>query len=680
MVGDIFYSQVLEEVRTEIDARAQSGKTRYTNDLNFQLGKIANVELIAYEGTVAEEKSPLTTERFGVLGGKIVRSGEYLPSTMDGFLTKTSKRIPPTISSVLVDISDHSFGLLNKASVTFMLHNIDDFDQFESIWMRPGRFAKILIQYPETAVLSNNTYDIQPTAENGRLIPKENDKLNKAEFECTITSFSITYNADATISIVVDFIGKSAVYTDVSMIQSFSSGSKNEDEAEDAGILDANVNNTIYGDISSQIRQQKRTLNSPKNGYIAGFLWGQLYPNDINDTTNENNNELVYDYISLGQLIRIVNTRLLGAYGRSNIQYITTNKYLTSDDEVYSEMGLINSTFQSIYYTAPTTYYPELVSVDPTRVLLWSGDTDSKTSTYINPSTGEGVKVLSDVQIFDSSDSSFEKDGRCSIENIYISLDIIKKLISDKINDSGYLIKDFILQIADEISWNTAGAIKLGLIPHPDSSEYLLLYDTAYTGDVELKSNVEPYIIPMFANDYRGTAVLDISMQSKLPSSLKNLAFALNESVDITTANIAPHIQYMYASEDERERIVQSFEKKHKDAVARLSVAKGSISNDLSNVTKQTELYSAIKGYIKHPNPSIEASNWLQSPIYPFEITVTLDGINGFRYGDVLNFNGLPSRYTTHTVFSIIKISHEVSSDGKWVTKLTCIMRPKVRV
>ena len=68
----------------------------------------------------------------------------------------------------------------------------------------------------------------------------------------------------------------------------------------------------------------------------------------------------------------------------------------------------------------------------------------------------------------------------------------------------------------------------------------------------------------------------------------------------------------------------------------------------------------------------------MTAPIFPFEASVTLDGIHGFKYGDVLQFDALPLRYRMNTVFSIINISHTVNTTGEWITTLKCIMRPSI--
>jgi hypothetical protein len=85
-----------------------------------------------------------------------------------------------------------------------------------------------------------------------------------------------------------------------------------------------------------------------------------------------------------------------------------------------------------------------------------------------------------------------------------------------------------------------------------------------------------------------------------------------------------------------------------------------------------------MKKYLQYPTPDIRKSQQIVSPIFPFDASFTIDGINGFRYGDVLEFPGLPKKYTDNTVFLITSIVHNITSDGTWTTKISCIMRPSI--
>jgi hypothetical protein len=93
---------------------------------------------------------------------------------------------------------------------------------------------------------------------------------------------------------------------------------------------------------------------------------------------------------------------------------------------------------------------------------------------------------------------------------------------------------------------------------------------------------------------------------------------------------------------------------------------------------RKQALYKAITNYIKYPTADIRTSQQITAPIFPFEVEFTIDGINGLRYGDVLTFDALPTKYRINTVFSIIGITHTVSTDGDWTTKVNCIMRPSI--
>lgn len=65
--------------------------------------------------------------------------------------------------------------------------------------------------------------------------------------------------------------------------------------------------------------------------------------------------------------------------------------------------------------------------------------------------------------------------------------------------------------------------------------------------------------------------------------------------------------------------------------------------------------------------------HWLNAAIYPIDLTLTIDGINGFKFGDTLECRAIPARYNTppwQIVFTVVKVNH-VIDDSKWETTLT---------
>ena len=87
-MSNIFYSGVDVNLREELNARGKSGFSRSTADLDYMLGKIANIELIAYKNSVAVDN-----EEVDRLGGTTVRDGRYLPTGTDGFLNDSKEYV-----------------------------------------------------------------------------------------------------------------------------------------------------------------------------------------------------------------------------------------------------------------------------------------------------------------------------------------------------------------------------------------------------------------------------------------------------------------------------------------------------------------------------------------------------------------------------------------------------------
>ena len=69
-------------------------------------------------------------------------------------------------------------------------------------------------------------------------------------------------------------------------------------------------------------------------------------------------------------------------------------------------------------------------------------------------------------------------------------------------------------------------------------------------------------------------------------------------------------------------------------------------------------------------------TSWLNRAIYPIEFTVTLDGINGFKFGDVVTTSLIPKHYFVDwgIVFTVTKIVHKINV-STWETTLNTVAR-----
>lgn len=321
MSFNIFYSEIDKNLQAELNARGNAGFNDRSNDaLNYMLGKVANIQVTAYESSGSDSG----IVKNGIIGGAQVRTGRYQPneflsnptytkdeiffyksqaeadfanaqaaseagalSARAGKKTKTltdrSRRVAPYITDTTINIGDHSFGLLNKASVSFIIPNVErDLDIMEDIFFRPGRFIRIDIQHPESAVITKKTdtaglltevvipnekklKELYPS-----LLDKQIDELkteireiNSFRFEGLITNFNFSYDKEGSVNASINLTGTSNVYTDVSMFQNSDATKKKEETPK----------NTTPA--KTPVIETKNTANTGSN-YTSQF-YEQLY-------------------------------------------------------------------------------------------------------------------------------------------------------------------------------------------------------------------------------------------------------------------------------------------------------------------------------------------------------------------------------------------------------------------
>lgn len=87
------------------------------------------------------------------------------------------------------------------------------------------------------------------------------------------------------------------------------------------------------------------------------------------------------------------------------------------------------------------------------------------------------------------------------------------------------------------------------------------------------------------------------------------------------------------------------------------------------------EAYRALLTKLKKVTPVGADTHWLNKVIYPVEFSVTIDGVQGFKFGNVITTNLIPSRYrNAGMVFTVTKIDHKITS-GVWETTLHTVSR-----
>lgn len=831
-MSNIFYSEVDKNLQLELNARGRTGFfDRSTNALNFMLNKIANIQLTAYEGN--DSKSPLATN-YAVLGGAQMQTGRYMPNGDAGFLKEqeytqdsinfyttkdveanpknknvivgnayteskpmkdSTKRTGPYITNATINIGDHSMGLLNKASIDFVIPNpTRDLDGMEETWFRPGRYVKIEIVHPKSAIVSENQTDgllTEKTLPNRDRIKElypnwdvdeflQNiAQMNEFTFEGLITSFEFSYTTDATIEASISLTGTSNVYTDISMYLSTPKTKEDNPKKDPKIIMDPVIGPTYQtttavdgtgattqtfaarSEFYDQLYNRFETLindfcallaNSPliedgqfikdssqilipftvpnsstKNPTDHFILGGQQYLPKLKETDipevketfkldpksllseatqkaqfsaslqekqqkrkdliDTFNNASAYNrYISLGGLVHFINSYVTVKFAGTG----STAEIICSDALCFSN------------------YYPSLVSTIPDEVLFLpkQPEINGDMNFYGDPSTSynnnNSIQYYHDVNkivdqygqqtltaagwqpwpgVHDGSATS----GRMYPTRIFLNLEMIEQTLNglSQDNSKSFSIKTFMTMLSSKISYASGKAIDMKLVSYPDDPNKLIFTDTKYLKSIDKLGSVETvtaYSVPMFDNHENGSIVRQFSFNARLPDSVKNLSYVLNQGDEVTEESIAPYMNFMYNAKDPQKinQALQKYRSRHEEILVQLAATKIKYGLAPGVPTIQQALYKAVSDYIKFPSDDIRKSQQITAPIFPFDVDITVDGVNGFRYGDVLTFEALPLKYRINTVFSIIGITHTVSDYGEWTTSLKCIMRPSI--
>jgi len=464
-MSNIFYSQVDDAVQRELNARGNAGKNRTTADINFMAGKIANVQLTAYRSGSADPAMQITSP-YGILGGRTVLGNRFQPSGDGGFLTNPtypvtklnrgdentdaslieetvtdySRRIGPIITGVSVDIGDHSMGLLNKATVNISIPNPSrDLDPIEEVWFYPGRYVKIDIVYPDSAVITGANENLISTSSLFGSLPKEDvdknlkklypsiqdldkfkeqiRKLNEFSFQGLITSFDFSYTPDGTIDATISLTGTSNTYTDVTMLMNpntkkdadkqgpsyttvaTSSVAELQAAGQPTGSGSTEFYGLLYQNFENLINSFKTTNQIDQDIPILIPFTTAITTNDTTKTTPEAPDRFILYGEMYPNTSQILNTFVAGPTGSLTVEqqrenfdkkytpYTQTQRYIT----LGALISFINAKIlpklagsaeqaqiQCDHTQQFSNYYPSLTSCVPKDILLLPHKTDLK--------------------------------------------------------------------------------------------------------------------------------------------------------------------------------------------------------------------------------------------------------------------------------------------------------------
>ena len=709
-MSEIFYSEVDRNLQTELNARAGAAQRRTNKDLDFMLGKIGNVTIIPY--TNPNQGKPI---KEAILGGKTTRSDNYLPNGFlyTSFLNKEKTpgsnklyRTPPFITSADISISgDHSAGILNSATINFTIPDPNHIDFIEAVYFRPGRFAEVIIEHPQSACIATTTLNPTTVESFNRIsklypefeTPAEYDskfrQLNKVTFEGFVTSFTFDYQADFSITATITLTGTSNIYTDVTLLTDQNQKQPDKSEkpnAQSQKTIEAEVD-TFYSTLKSLFEERVYLKKLEKSTGALHYSKSVPLKTSIqfnkSDTTQS---KYLYGvigspsptmkseqrYITLAYLIQYINDFYLKKLRTTKVNPLPTAAIIFNED-------ICKSTFYN------PRYYK---SCDPTRIFFPDKQnrtyehSNSKNLVWFGKLPGTNEAEILDWPAFKT------KDGHYTPAAIMINLNVIDEIVKRLKSNQTFTVNDFLKEVSNEVYEASGHAIQLSLITHPEDNRFLLWYDSKFIKN----TNVNSYYIPMTSNDTYGQIVRDFRFNGKLPDQAGSLGYVLGNGLSqMSESEISPYVSFLYAySENEytdpsirdtldkyelsnaSKTFPEEYRKSHEDAVNKLVKSIEVYATEVTDVNSQA-LREAMQKFIQFPLNDIKDTNKIAAPVIPFDTEFTIDGINGFKFGDIIGFRILPTRYTTNAVFTILGVTHTIGQDGVWTTTIRSAMRAK---
>lgn len=138
--------------------------------------------------------------------------------------------------------------------------------------------------------------------------------------------------------------------------------------------------------------------------------------------------------------------------------------------------------------------------------------------------------------------------------------------------------------------------------------------------------------------------------------------------VDLANGKLEPAIQ------SSRDKNMPKYKKtKDYDPIEELNNAYSLL---LEKRTPETvsRMKTALNNLVQEPIDGNKIASNHSHPTLPLKLSITIDGLGGIRFGNLIDIDYKPERYSNNTSFQITNVSHTISGDS-WETTLDTIMR-----
>lgn len=656
-------------------------------------------------------------------------------TTADGLLTKTLPIVDRTLSGnyhktnrpkvglgdVEIRIGDQ-YGMLLKATVNFTVYDLAEFVELERIFLRPNNKVDIHVEY-----LNGSNWDnkFNPNVTG----VSEHNSLHVLQL--TIFKFKHIISDTNTFVCTFECMGSAnmlAKGADVFSILDTTAAAKNwENDFKIRSPIDVIFYN-IVGDANNNADRVFK-INTTTSYYPKDFMNNKLisdsgrlklqavsnsadstegiivYPNMPDPSylatkrlgwrqRNLTDNEHTGIYITLGYLVNVlINTFIMPAVLSSvkkNNAAILKDAFVATVKQL-GQSKVVPSTNIGVQYICSNEYlrgqyYPYLCSGDPMKTVWLTNTTDPTldTGNYSTPGGGYNFNMpAGNGKSTFQFNSDADGGGWVDLTKILINVDEIVRIFeyvreNKEIKDSEakigehdkptvvLSIHDFLKKIFALIKSASGGLYDINLIPWPYYNEEelrltarVLLVNTKY---INTTQKINKVLFDPLNGD-------DVTMVASTTMEIPNDAVAMNAYATNMNSATSDALSAENSKDDGD---------KHRKAIATLLETRmKTIPTDNFKSEAVDTLRAAVTDYVNTiPKPVIQRNTNI---VYPLKLNIEIDGINGFKFGDIVSLDHLHNLVGYEfTVFRTLAVVHTISNNAwKSVIESICDLSPE---
>lgn len=581
---------------------------------------------------------------WGIVSSKSVRGvtlglpGSKVMSDSKGNLTlyNASRNVPnkPLLSEIEIT-NEGSLGSMLRATFKFTIYpeltqNGFDLEGVERAFFIPGN--EITIRW-------------------GWSISGNSNQACQGEFDGIIYNFNWSLNEDLSVSATVSAVSPSALSVGISAEMSTRTDvdglTAQVTDPADLELVGSNIIKVIDVDLAAQSGSLQLSDGqaiyipsietvSKKMDYVAiGLPFQESEETNVNDIPPPISQ--TFWYIKLGSIAEFINA-LLADF----------------DDP-------IKTIFKVQCFGNETQYLKDVKSAYPIDVYF----PDYQMGAYgsLNPFSEENSFLTEGVS-----------ENTINIGNILIGVDFLKKTFEDLVADNAANITyknltKFLEEITKRINHASGNMYQFTNImfePKVNNIERSTGVSILSVEDYNLHTGltVKPF---QFDSTIFKPIIRAVNISSSPPGPSATAAFVA------ARGNVKPEVSdVQVAKNDQRDK--QTFWREYNTAIGNM--------RSLANVAKargfnQNWSESFRANLVKYKKTSLNNdAHWLYNAVYPVNFSITIDGINGFKFGDTLKTQMIPRTYNSdyNMVFTVSKITH-VIKENDWETTLDTFSR-----